>query len=151
MKEDWKPMPSVLADNLIGSVLVILDPNYGERLRQVWPGRPVWIAMSPINEPAVRSLWASHPDGNHLTGLTGFQFDKDNLPEDSLLQNLDMIDLHHGLHSSKEPYTVLEVSGARLTMNVREALSKLGFENFVEHTDGFTTRRSMEEVAKGRD
>jgi hypothetical protein len=38
-------MSSVLADNLIGFVLVILDPNYGERLRQVWPGRPVWIAI----------------------------------------------------------------------------------------------------------
>ena len=66
-------------DDLTGSVLVVLDPNYGERLRQMWPGRPVWIAMSPINEPTVRSLWASHPDGDHLSGITGFRFDTDAL------------------------------------------------------------------------
>jgi hypothetical protein len=107
--------------------------------------------MSPINEPTVRSLWASHPDGDHLSGITGFRFDTDALPENSFLDNLGMIDLHHGLRSSKDPYTVLEVSGARLTTDVREALCKLGFEKFLEHTDGFTARRSTEEAVKGRD
>jgi hypothetical protein len=134
--------------NLPGSVLVILNPNYGERLRQVWPGRPVWIAMSSINELTVRSLWASHPDGDQLSGITGFRFDAGAPPENRLLDNLSMIDLHHGLYSSKDPYTVLEVSGARLTIDVREALCKLGFEKFLENTDGFTARRSTEEAAK---
>jgi hypothetical protein len=137
--------------NLASSVLVIVDPNYGERLRQVWPGQPVWIAMSSTNEPTVRSLWASHPDGDHLSGITGFRFDANARPENSLLDNLNMIDLHHGLHSSKDPYTVLEVSGARLTIDVRDALSKLGFEKFLENTDGFTARRSREEAVKARD
>ena len=137
--------------NLTSSVLVILDPNYGERLQQVWPGRPVWIAMSPINEPTVRSLWSSHPNCDHLNGITGFRFDADAPPENSLLDNLDMIDLHHGLYSSRDPYTVLEVIGARLTINVREALSKLGFEKFLENPDGFTARRSTEEAVKARD
>jgi hypothetical protein len=137
--------------NLTGAVLVVLDPGYGERLRQMWPGRPVWIAMSPNNEPTVRSLWASHPDGDHLSGITGFRFDADALPENSLLDNLDMIDLHHGLHSSKTPYTVLEVIGARLTVDVRKALRKLGFEKFLEHAGGFTAQRSTEEAVKMRD
>ncbi len=137
--------------DITGSVLVVLDPNYGERLRQMWPGRSVWIALSPINEPTVRSLWASHPDCDHLSGITGFRFDADALPENSLLDTLDMIDLHHGLQSSKDPYTVLEVVGARLTTDVWEVLCKLGFERCLEHTDGFTARRSTEGAAKGRD
>ena len=137
--------------DITGSVLVVLDPNYGERLRQMWPGRPVWIVMSPINEPTVRSLWASHPDRDHLTGITGLRFDADALPENGLLDNLDMIDLHHGTHSSKDPYTVLEVSGAGLRIDVREALCKLGFETFLEHGGGFTARRSTEEAVKVRD
>jgi hypothetical protein len=128
--------------NLTGSVLVIVDPNYGERLRLVWPGQPIWIAMSSANEPTVRSLWASYRDGDHLGGITG---DADVPPENSLLDNLNMIDLHHGLYSSKDPYTVLDVRGARLTIDVRDALSKLGFEKFSENTDGFTARRSREE------
>jgi hypothetical protein len=138
-------------ENPTSSVFMILDPNYGDRLRQVWPGRPVWITMSSINEPAVRSLWAAHPDVDHLSGITGFRFDAHASPEESLLDNLDAVDLHHGPHSSKEPYTVLEVSGARLTINVREAMSKLGFERFSENPDGFIARRSMVEAAKLRD
>jgi hypothetical protein len=137
--------------NLTGSVLVILDPNYGDRLREVWPGRPVWIAMTSINEPTVRSLWGSHPDNDHSSGITGFRFDVDATPEKSLLDNLAMIDLHHGLHSSKGPYIALEVNGARLTTEVREALSKLGFKKFLENVDGFTAQRSTEEAVKARD
>jgi hypothetical protein len=130
---------------------VILDPNYGERLRQVWPGQPVWIAMSSINEPMVRSLRAAHPDGDQLSGITAFRFDADAPPEKSLLDSLNMVDLHHGLYSSEDPYIALEVIGARLTINVREILSKLGFEKFLENPDGFTARRSTEEAVKARD
>jgi hypothetical protein len=86
-----------------------------------------------------------------LNGITGFRFDADAPSENSLLDNLNMIDLHHGSYSSKAPYTVLEVSGARLTIDVREALCKLGFEKFLEKTDGFTARRSTEEPMKVRD
>jgi hypothetical protein len=71
--------------------------------------------------------------------------------EYKLLENLNMIDLHHGLYSSKDPYTVLEVCGARLTIDVREVLRQLGFETFLESTDGFTAQRSTEEAAKARD
>jgi hypothetical protein len=107
--------------------------------------------MSSINEPTVRSLRAAHPDGDQLSGITGFRFDADTSPEKSLLDSLNMVDLHHGLYSSKDPYIVLEVIGARLTIDVREAPSKLGFEKFLESPDGFTARRSTEEAVKARD
>jgi len=137
------------ADSLAGSVLVVLERNFGERLRQIWqPGRPAWIVMSPFNEPAVRSLWASHPGTNHLTGITSFQFDPDATPEDSFVNCLDTIDLHHGPYSGKTSYTELEVIGAQLTRDVREALHELGFAEFSERADGFVARRSEEEALK---
>jgi len=143
---------SLKTGNLSGSVLVVMDPNFGERLRQLWqPGRPAWIAMSPVNEPTVRSLWISHPDTDYLTGITGFNFDPDTLPESSFLNYLGTIDLHHGPYSSETPYTALEVIGTRLAIDVREALAELGFDEFVEHADGFSARRSAEEAAKVRD
>jgi hypothetical protein len=143
---------SLKTGDLAGSVLVVMDPNYGERLRQIWqPGRPAWIAMSPINEPTVRSLWTSHPDTDYLTGITAFDFDPDALPENSFLNYLGTIDLHHGPCSSETPYTALEVIGARLASDVREALRELGFNEFVEHPDGFRARRSTEEAARMRD
>jgi hypothetical protein len=107
--------------------------------------------MSPINEPTVRSLSASHPDCDHLSGITVFRFDANALPEKNFLDILYMVDLHHGPYSSTDPYTVLEVSGARLMIDVREALCKLGFEEFLEHAGGFTARRSTEEAVKVRD
>lgn len=54
-----------------GSVLVIVAPAFGEKLRAVPTGQPVWIAMSPANVPAVRSLWAGQGAPDHLTGITG--------------------------------------------------------------------------------
>jgi len=47
-------------------VLVILDPVFGERLREFWPGRAVWIVMSPTNEPVMKALSAPHAGSSHL-------------------------------------------------------------------------------------
>jgi hypothetical protein len=38
------------------SVLVIVDREFGERLLHVEPGRPVWIVMSPTNDPAIQLI-----------------------------------------------------------------------------------------------
>jgi hypothetical protein len=131
------------------SVLVIVDPIFGEKLRTVPAGQPVWIAMSPTNEPVIRSLWAtSQLRTDHLTGITGFRFDEGGSAEDRLLAQLYDIDLHHGLYSSPSPYTDIAVRGARPTADVRAGLSKFGFSDFTETEDGFTARRTPEEAAK---
>jgi hypothetical protein len=137
--------------DLSATVSVILDPGYGERLRDIWPGRPVWIAMSPTNESTVRSLWTSHPDSNHLSGITGFQFNVDADPTNTFLDNLDTIDLHHGPYSSESPYTVLEVIGVSPTRDVQESLRKLGFDEFSGSRDRFIARRSAEQARIRRD
>jgi hypothetical protein len=49
-------------------VLVVLDPNFGERLRHASGRQPVWIVMSPANEPVIRSIWAATTSISHLTG-----------------------------------------------------------------------------------
>jgi hypothetical protein len=67
------------------------------------------------------------------------------------LNYLGTIDLHHGPCSTETPYTVIEVIGARLAIDVREALGELGFDEFVERADGFSARRSTEEAAKVRE
>jgi hypothetical protein len=85
-------------------VLVILDPEYGERLQPAWEGQPIWVELSPINEPVVRELWRGVPAPNHLTGITGLTFDPSLSAEERLLAELDTIDLHHGPSSTKRPY-----------------------------------------------
>ena len=128
-------------------VLVILDPEYGERLQPAWEGQPIWVELSPINEPVVRELWRGVPAPNHLTGITGLTFDPSLSAEDRLLAKLYTIDLHHGPYSTTRPYTELEVIGCPLSDRIRTALSELGFTNFEEKNHGFLADRTPEEAA----
>ncbi|HEY4031564.1 MAG TPA: hypothetical protein VGM25_14550 [Caulobacteraceae bacterium] len=132
----------------MSAILVILDPDYGPRLREVPPGRPIWIAMSPANEPVVRSLWQTRTDVGSVTGITGFRFDAGVAAEENFLANLDTIDLHHGPYSTPVPYTELEVIGAPLNSTVRAVLSQIGFTQFITGEDGFVARRSKEEAMR---
>jgi len=140
------------ASNESTVVVVIVDPAFGEQLQAIPAGEPVWITMSPANEPVVRLLWStSQSPTNHLSGITGFHFDESVSAEDRLLAELDQIDLHHGPHSSKSPYTELSVRGARLTSDVRAGLQEYGFSDFVESGDGFTARRPLEAATRRRE
>ena len=139
-------------DSTGSSVLVIVDPIFGEKLRRVPAGQPVWITMSPTNEPVIRSLWATNQVGSdHLTGITVFRFDEFVSTEERLLTELYAIDLHHGPYSSPSPYTEIAVRGARPTADVRAGLSRFGFSDFEETEDGFTARRTLEEAKRLRE
>lgn len=133
------------------SVLVIIDPAFGEKLLTVPPGQPVWIAMSSANEPVVRSLWAGQAAPAHLAAITGFRLDEKASAEDLFLAQLDRIDFHHGPYSSVSSYVEIAVKGARLTAEVRAGLSELGFTDFTETEAGFTARRSREEAMRLRE
>jgi hypothetical protein len=88
---------------------------------------------------------------NHLTGITGFRFDRGISAEDRFRAELDTIDLHHGAYSSTSPYTEIEIMGARLTGEIRADLSGLGFTNFTEAEEGFAARRTPEEAMRRRE
>jgi hypothetical protein len=128
-------------------LFVIVDPEHGRRLLEMAPGWPVWITMSPTNKPVVYSLWQTRPEPDHLTGITGFQFDPDIGPDERFLAQLRTIDVHHGGYSSSNPYTELEVIGTPLTAAIREALSQLGFSKFTEGQDRFVATHSGDHLS----
>jgi hypothetical protein len=99
--------------------------------------------MSFANEPVVRSLWANHPELDHLTGITGIRFDPLVAAEDRFMSELGTIDLHYGPYSTSNPYTELEVVGIQATSAVREAMTHLRFTRFEERSDGFIARRGQ--------
>lgn len=132
------------------SLLVILDPEYGERLRKIPLGRPIWVIMSPANAPVVRSLWETRPHRGSALGITGFDGNVAANAEDNFLGNLDSIDLHHGPHSTPAPYTELEAIGVALTVNIRAALSQIGFDEFTECEEGFVTKRNKDAARRLR-
>lgn len=128
-------------------VVVVLDRAYGERLRALWAGQPIWIELSPLNEPVVHEIWEQSHEPSHLTGITGLKFDPAVSPEERLLADLDTIDLHHGAYSSSTPYTELNVLGCPLNNRIRGALAELGFADFEEQDLGFVARRTSEQAA----
>lgn len=132
-------------------LLVVLDPAYGARLSDCPPGEPVWIVMSPENEPAIRAYWKDHPDLGHLDGMSGITPCVGASPEEELLDNLDTIDLHHGPYSSSSPYEELEVIGVRLTSAIEAALAALGFAEFEDTKDGLLARRTAEQASIRRE
>jgi hypothetical protein len=57
--------------------------------------------------------------------------------EDVFKSLLDQIDLHHGIHSSEPPYTVLKVVAASPTEKVRTELAAYGSNEFTLTVMGF--------------
>jgi hypothetical protein len=131
----------------VQKLYVILEVDFGERLKQISPN-PVWITMSPVNAPIVRSIWAANLELDW--GLTGFTFKPEISPEDRFLEEIDTIDLHEGPYSSLTPYTNLEAIGVRLTDSIRNSLSEYGFFEFAESNQGFVAKRSEEAAKKLR-
>jgi hypothetical protein len=132
-------------------LLVVLDPDFGDRLRDIPLGQPAWVIMSAANEPVVRSLWTTQSAPDHLTGITGLRSDSDLCAEDRFLDELYVIDLHHGPYSTNTPYTELEVVGVDLTATIRAALAHFGFNQFTQARNGFVATCSNEEARRPRD
>ena len=125
------------------AVYVVVDPQFGERLRLLPTDIPVWIVDTPINKPVAQLLWKERPQLNHLTGITTYTYSETASPEDNFLKELDMIDLHHGQYSANPPYTIIEVFGTPLSDKIKLLLAEYGFHQFSSTDDGFVATRQI--------
>lgn len=124
-------------------VFVILDREYGERISQLVEKSPAWIVDTPKNRAAAQSIWSVDTSRNHLDGVTTFKAPDDSSPEDTLMQELETIDLHHGVYSANPPYTVVEVIGTGISEKVKEKLAEFGFDQFEPTSEGFRAIRPL--------
>jgi len=124
-------------------VFVVVDREYRERLGKLAQTARVWIVDTPTNRTVAQKIWAANPSRSHLDGLTTFKFGEASSSEDILINELDAIDLHHGLYSANPPYTVLEVIGTGITARLKAELSDFGFDDFQETDQGFRAMRPM--------
>jgi hypothetical protein len=122
-------------------VCVVVDREFGERLAEIESGVPVWIVDTPVNKPVAQRLWKERPHESHLTCITTFDDWNPVSPEDLLIGELHMIDLHHGSYSTDTPYTILEVFGAPLSERIKVELSEYGFNEFHPTAAGFSAVR----------
>lgn len=126
-------------------VHVIVDPDYGERLRDLPVDAAAWVADTPTNNPVIKSIRANHsvaPYPGFLTGITSFNVPADAAPEDWLLGVLDPVDVHHCGYSQVPPYSTLRVIGTVLTPRIRERLESYDFVKFEDLPEGFIAHKS---------
>ena len=123
------------------AVSIVLNRSYGPRLGELSKGRPIWVVDSPGNRHCAQQLWSEFPTRNHLDGITLFGSPEGRSPEQTLIDIMDTIDLHHGIYSADPPYTVIRVIGATPTSEVRQVLASYGFDSFTPTDDGFDAVR----------
>jgi hypothetical protein len=124
-------------------VSVVLDPDYGPRLRQLLRSGPVWIVDTPTNRGCAQELWKENPCLDHLEGVTVFKTAEGRSPEQLLIGEIGTIDLHHGIYSAEPAYTVLRVIGNVCTPDVKTALANFGFNSFKLTREGFDAVRPL--------
>jgi len=78
-----------------------------------------------------------------LEGVTTFRFAEDSSSEDTLINELDTIDLHHGTYSANPPYTVIEVIGVEISDRVKGSFGDFGFDQFEPIPQGFRAIRPL--------
>jgi hypothetical protein len=124
-------------------VFVVVDKEFGTRISELLKRGPVWIVDTPTNRAAAQIIWTARSDQNLLDGVTVFKlFDCCSI-EDTLVNELDIIDLHHGSHSADPPYTMLEIVGIQVTERIKSELSRFGFNKFEKTTTGFCAVRPL--------
>src|SRR5215510_11910515 len=111
-------------------VHLIVEADYGERLRALPDDEDLWVADTPTNQPVIKSIWAARSAVAPPFGITSFKVAPDKTPEDWLLDILDTIESHHGEHSQSPPYSVLRVVGTSLSPLLRRELEECGFVRF---------------------
>lgn len=114
--------------NPVYRVGIVADPDFGSRLSELASRMHVWIVDTPANRAAANRIWAARPSAPSLErGVTIFQSNLDDAPDQRVVAILSTVDLHHGEYSHDPPVNVLEIHGAPLTNSLRSALGDLGF------------------------
>jgi hypothetical protein len=124
-------------------VFVVVDREYGQRLAELAQTGPVWIVDTAANRTVAQRIWATDPNRSHLDGVTTFKFPEGSSSEDILINELDTIDLHHGIYSANPPYTVIEVIGTGISDNVKNSFAEFGFDQFEPTPQGFRAIRPL--------
>ena len=122
-------------------VAVVVDPQFGERLRQLAERVDMWAVPSPINTPVVQDIWTANRKRESTQQLTMWSHTFDLEAADDWLTMFEDIELHHGHYSHDPPVSVLEIYGAEPTSVAIRACRALGYD-YVETTSyGFRAVR----------
>lgn len=127
----------------IHKVVIVVDPAFGSKLRDLSRTVHVWARSSPRNLEVIQAVWKEREDERHSldAGITSFKVKDNDSPEEMLTGILSTVDLHHGEYSHNPPWSTIEVYGASLTRDVKAALSEFGEGTYKDIEHGFVFSR----------
>ena len=121
-----------------------MDPEFGERLREFSVDEPVWVVDSECNHHVVQALWRERAGADGQGGFTSFKYNPRTGPEDWLISNVSVIDLHHGEYSHDPRWSILNVIGVKWSDAVADELGRFGVDRFETTEEGFVAMRSLD-------
>jgi hypothetical protein len=133
----------------MADLIVVVDPNFGDRLESRSQLTPIWIVASPDNKDACHRLWVSHSHADHREKGAATHYSVSDLEArmENLLEIIPQLETHHGEVAGDELIFpdgfLLEVVGLSLTDNVANRLREFGFSSFEKTSDGFQARRDF--------
>ena len=128
-------------------LIVVVDPNYGDRIETAAQTAPVWAVASLINKAASERIWAAHRTVDHRerSAVTCYDVTDQEDRLGNLLTVLPTWEEHHGeIHDDHFSFPrgfVLGVLGLTPTATVTSALKQLGFSGFVGVAEGFNASK----------
>jgi hypothetical protein len=132
---------------LTANLIVVLDPNYADRIDRAAALAPVWVVESQTNRSACERRWRGHPHPDHRDkdAITLYKTPNPENRLESLREIIPQLETHHGEVKNNDLTLpsgfVLEVIGLAVTDQVTDMLRELGFASFVETPEGFQVCR----------
>jgi hypothetical protein len=124
--------------NGLEPITVVLDPECGDGIFEYAQRGPVWVTHSDANRAAVEKYWKSKSfDANEVSIWSSPRGNS----EESWLGILDDLERHHGEFAGAG-IAAIEVVGAELTAEAREALRECGYEPAEKLPSGFRAVRA---------
>jgi hypothetical protein len=124
-----------------GTVALVVDEAYGDRLHLLAARMPVWIISSPANSAAAKSWWSAHEEGPLATRVTLFTGGTGTTREEVAVATIGTIDMHHGPEAEEFPFTILSVCGVKPSPAIREMLRTYGLTELCDTPDGFVATK----------
>jgi len=120
-------------------VALILEPCFGERLRDLVRDYHCWVVESEQNQPVIREIWNSQIGSNEDPmgpGISTFESVAEATPEEESIRMLDILEDHHGEYAHDPPWSELLICGVSGTEKLERALREFGFVRFQSDAGG---------------
>ena len=129
-------------NKIVHKVALVLDPHFGEKLFPIAERMHVWAVNSTKNSAAAKEWWHKNNDIFFQKGISTFEYNSNQTPEEIASRIIETIDDHHVADYDEEfgeipEWSVIEVYGCSLKSPIKETLQQFDISEFEKTVFGF--------------